>query len=704
MNHDDVLTISFTKEDRDNITRLPLCTQKYDCLLSFTSNLVNDTMTNAVRAVSGRAPRVYMADISSTRLVNFALLDFNTGTIVLEFREIIDSETVSPQALRLQNSLFGETAAIMLTGGNVTSSNGTVVTIIMTNEDLNDLKATNLSQALCRSQVFCHIRLLDSFANDTFGNPIEPVENSVNFDAALIPDNIPPDITHPTLLDFDIDLTTETITLHFDETVDHTMFSSRFITIQNAEENSTASYQLSADDQDHTTQYLPIITFTLLPQDVIAIKAIETLATGQDDTYISLTYALVTDTSGNSIVAIGAGEAKQVQIYDNDTIPPQLVSFELLDMNEGVITLSFTEPINASTVVFSEFALHNDSSGNGVFTLTGGNTSFPDPSTKLVLQISFSATDLRQIKLQQNLVASRETSYISFSSSAILDMAGNPVIPVLPTEPEQAVLFTEDQTSPVVLSFELNMNASELIITFNDVIDRDTLRTQFITLQNTFDGSDDANEYQLSARGSTVSPDGYEIVINIHPDDLNAIKMRDGLATKKNTTYLVLTASTIREVAGSPVTPILEDGALSASDFQPDIMSPELIAFSLSLEDEVLVLMFSEAVNVHSLDFNQLTLQSEANRSDDSEAYTLTGGIPDPPYTGVTVTISLTKGDLDTIKGMTMLGTTVNNTYISFPETAVYDMNRQPIVAIDSSSALRALTLSPDIFPPTIVQ
>ena len=109
MNHDDVLTISFTKEDRDNITRLPLCTQKYDCLLSFTSNLVNDTMTNAVRAVSGRAPRVYMADISSTRLVNFALLDFNTGTIVLEFREIIDSETVSPQALRLQNSLFGET-------------------------------------------------------------------------------------------------------------------------------------------------------------------------------------------------------------------------------------------------------------------------------------------------------------------------------------------------------------------------------------------------------------------------------------------------------------------------------------------------------------------------------------------------------------------------------------------------------------------
>ena len=698
--HDDILTISFTKEDRDNITRLPLCTQQYDCLLSFSSDLVMDAMENRVEPVSRHPPRVYVEDTSSTRLVSFTLLDFDSGVITIEFREIIDSQTINPQALRLQNSFFGESAAIMLTGGNVTSSNGTIVTIIMTNDDLNKLKAAEISSLLCRTDVFCHIRLLASFANDTFGNPIEPVENSMNLVVATIPSLIAPDTTPPTLLNFDIDLTDETITLYFSETVDHTGFNSRFITIQNAAANASASYRLSADDEDHTSEFLPTITFTLLPQHVIAIKAIETLATGPEDTYISLTSNLVADTSGNDIVDIGIDEAVQVQTYSNDTISPTLVSLTRLDMDEGVITLSFSEPVNASTVVFSEFALHTDSSSSGVFNLTGGNTSFPDPDTKLVLQISFSAADLRQIKLQQNLAMSRDSSYLSFTSSAILDMAGNPVVAILPT---QADTFRQDETSPVVLGFALNMNTSELTITFDDVISRESLRPQFISLQNTFNGSDDANAYTLT-KGSTNSSDGYEIVIDIHPDDLNEIKMRDRLATERNTTYLVLTASSFREVAGSPVTPILADGALITSSFQPDVTSPELVSFSLSLESEVLVLMFSEAINVHSLDLNQLTLQSEANRSADSEVYTLTGGTPDPPYTGVNITISLTKNDLDEIKGMTMLGTTINNTYITFPETVLHDMNRQPIVGIESTSALRALSLSPDIFPPAIVQ
>ena len=703
-NHEAFITITFTKIDRDNITRLPLCNQKYDCLLSFTTSLVNDTMDNRVRSRSMVIPRQYVGDTSSTYITSFDLLDFNSGTITIEFEEIIDSETIEPRALRLQNiASGGGDTVVMLTGGNVTSSNGTRVTIVMTNDDLNVLKAMEISQSLCRIPQLCYIRLLASFANDTFGNPITPVENSMSFFAEHIPDDILSDTTRPMLVEFDLDLTNETVTLYFDETIDYTVFSSRYITIQNAKYNATTSYTLDADDQEHTQEYLPTITFTLLPQDVVAIKALETLATGQDDTYISLTSSLVTDTSGSPITPIDIENALQVQTYTNDSIPPELISFTLLDMNEGIITLSFSEPINASTIEFSEFTLHSDTSGDGPFSLTGGNTSFPDPDTKLVLEIIFSAPDLRQIKLLQDLASNRDSSYLSFTSNAILDMAGNPVVAIEPTQPEQADDFIPDQTSPVVLSFVLNMNTSELIITFNDVINRETLQPQYISFQNTIDGTDDDNEYTLT-RGFSDSPDGYEIIVKIHSDDLNQLKMRDGLATEINTTYLVLTANSFKEVAGSAVSPLLPDNALIANDFQPDVTRPKLLDFSLNLEDEVLVFIFSEAVNVSSLDLTLVTLQNKANGSEADESYALTGGTPDPSYTGVNVTISLTQEDLNAIKGMTMLGTTVNNSYISFPETVIFDMNRQPIVAIESTSAHKAFSLERDIFPPTVVQ
>jgi len=116
------------------------------------------------------------------------------------------------------------------------------------------------------------------------------------------------------------------------------------------------------------------------------------------------------------------------------------------------------------------------------------------------------------------------------------------------------------------------------------------------------------------------------------------------------------------------------------------------------------VLAFSEAVNVTSLDLTQITLQSHQNSENATEIYTLTGGLPTPTITGVTITISLTKFDLDNIKSLTMLATTLNDTYLYLTDITVYDMNRNPIIPINSTDAQQAVSLDADMTPPVVVQ
>ena len=704
----DVLVIDFLKVDRDELTLLqPLCTGPSNCYLSHTDLLVNDTMENPVIPITSNEailPIDYVFDMSSTFLTDFIEFDLDSGLLTILFEEIIDASTIDVTSLRLQNFLVSPQYSVMLSGGDVLTPNGTMVQIQLTNDDLNLIKA---QLQLCTDTFNCHLRLLSTFANDTFGNPILPAEDVTNLDDSPTPISLVEDMTPPELVAWDIDLTNETITLYFNETVEYTVFESRFITVQNSEANATESEPLE-NDLMHTLERLPYIVFSITDDDVINIKAFEELATSERNSYISLTSDMITDTSGNAIVAIDIEDALQVSNYTRDSIVPELIMLSMpgmipntLDMNTGVITLVFSEPVNASTFQFDYLTLHNNSLGEGSFTLTGGNISFA-AANKDVVEITISDIDLRQIKLRQDLAVGMESSFLSLLEGLILDMAGNPVVEVPSSTPIQPA-FIPDTTSPVVLSFELDMNTAELILTFDDVIDISTLAPQFITLQNEQFQLDPVDSYTLM-RGSSNSSDQYIITIDIEVNDLNEIKMRDGLATNMNNTFLSLRAATIKEVAGSNVAPILDDDALQVREFREDITRPDLVRFSVDLTSEVLVLVFSEAVNVSSLDLTQITLQDSQNISNSIENYTLTGGIPTPAITGVNIEIALTKFDLDNLKALTMLGTTLNNTHLYLTVDTVLDMNHNPINEISSENAQQAASLNADIIAPILIQ
>ena len=72
-------------------------------------------------------------------------------------------------------------------------------------------------------------------------------------------------------------------------------------------------------------------------------------------TYVSLTNSTIEDMSNNPVVSIPDQFAKQASGYVNDTTPPELEGFHL-DMDDGILTLLYSETIDIFTSLHSFFS------------------------------------------------------------------------------------------------------------------------------------------------------------------------------------------------------------------------------------------------------------------------------------------------------------------------------------------------------------
>ena len=71
------------------------------------------------------------------------------------------------------------------------------------------------------------------------------------------------------------------------------------------------------------------------------------LATSRDDTYIIVGSGLIrdvgagrTDSMRNLVQPVMDGDALQVTSYQSDVTPPAMISFDILDINAGILQIS----------------------------------------------------------------------------------------------------------------------------------------------------------------------------------------------------------------------------------------------------------------------------------------------------------------------------------------------------------------------------
>ena len=696
----DEIVVQLSDADLNSIKSSELCSSGLggqDCFLTFLPVAVLDAMgTSLAGTGEGQCLPVtqFQEDQSSPQLVNFVLFDFDTGLLMLNFSEVVRTSSVNFTAISLRDTFLRVGTSYTLTPGEVIGTMfSTNITLQLNTEDLNALKRID---AICLSLSNCWLSFTQNFLTDVAGNAIEPSRDG-NSDANRLALEVLPDITPPNVVAFDLDLNAEEVTLYFDETVGGTFDGGGIVF--GASENVSMNYSLTGPvfAVNPTTSF----TFSLQLQDVLALKAVDGLLTSADDTFVTYGSGLITDRAGIGTAPREVGlNALNVRTFVPDSTPPQLSSFDLLDIDNDLMQITFNEPVDIASVNFSSIVVRSGplSDPDAIeIPLSGARSVRYLSESRLSIEIGFNSADFQAIKLQPTIATGTGNSFVQLLAGAFADVAGNGNEE---TAAVGALSHMRDTRGPMLTSFSLNLTSDVLSLTFDDVVDvNGSLDVTELTLQADRTGVSVA-AYTLR-NSSSGSSNGLVFDISLSRFDSNAIKAIPGLAVNINTTFLSFTAEFLRDVFGANVISVIPSDAVPAVAFFSDELPPELLRFGLDYVRETLSLTFQETVQLASFDISLLTLQNTETGA--SSSYALTGGQITSGLYPTSFSIVLTREDLNAIKLIENLAVSEATTYLSFPTATISDANNNYVVAYSvDNGAQRVSTFVADTLPPVL--
>ena len=674
------VVIQLYQTDINELNLIPICSRKRSCYINLTAEFAIDTAANVLNTTINLPANVdsFGEDTVRPQLVQFSVLDLNEGQITLVFTESVLSEKVMPQQLNLTDwyTMNGRDATVELSGGNVISDSGTEVTIQLLNDDLNDIKLER--DTLCRRSPNCWVRLGSEFVEDPFMNYLIAIIDR-DFDETEAPLVIIPDTSSPVLLNFTLDIDQAELVLSFDEVIDQFTFDATAITIQ-GNFTSSPSIQLTSGGTILSDPLTTELVLILNDQDITNIKAELSVATSQETTWLVYTEAVISDVYDNPIEPTYSEiNATMAAVYLNDTTSPTVVSFTILSLQDNQFGIEFSEPVLPSSFKSELFTIHSSFNvSEPSHILTGGiaDDTALQSDTPYILFIAFDGEDLTEIKKTDGLANSKETSWITINNGAVTDTAGNPVN----QNTLNADNYEQDQIPPTLVSFSLDMDNGEVVLTFDDVVNPSKFRYDGVQFQN----EDASSTFQLT-QGSSDSDNGFNVNFTIVKNDLDRIKMIDDLATNINDTYVFVSALVVEDTS-SPSLPAIS-ATIQASDYINDTTKPELVDFTYNADVGSIVFLFSEAVNVSSLEPTGILLLNSNFSNVTTQRYRLTGGSSVPNYTAVMFEMQLNFDDLSAIQELTNLATLPDNTYISIQEGAIADMAGNIIDTVPANGA-----------------
>lgn len=687
---------------RDN-----LATKSANTFIMITQYLVLDMNQNLnveITFDNSSEANMFIPDEKVPVLLSFDL-DLTLELLTLSFSETVNASSLDVTGITLLNQNFTSFRELesgdFLTpgsGGPPLGPNDPVLVIQLGQSDLNYIKSvSDLATGLADSFISIDIMTV----SDMNGNMVDEVSSF----APLQVTRFQADEVSPYLMSFDLDVDSGELFLTFSETVDVSSLDVSEITLQSDVASpfmdqltfipGNTSFDTLSESQDW-----PIVLLQIGSVDLNEIKRLTQLATSNVTTYLTITEFAINDTTNNAVVAISNGNATQVILFTADTTSPLLTNFSL-DLNTGSLQLTFSETVRFSSLNFSSITLQNDSvlTGSSI-QLTSGSTSNLNDST--IVEVLISTDDLNEVKLIRSLASSVYNTYLSILPGGIEDMNGNDVLEVSSITALPAVAFYEDGVEPMLLNFDLDIDSGSIVLTFDETVEADSLILRELTLQNVRSVSDN-NTYTLTG-GSSCDGDSTVLMVYLSFFDLNEIKRIRDLASDPSgsNSYISVTNFTVVDMNDNPVQSVPDSLAIRVQNFTEDNTPPVLYQFDLDLNLGLLTFNFSETVDAMTFNITQFTLLSTGNVSDTfTQSYTL---IEENLVTGDGIEIiqSLLYLDLNSIKSIGDLGTSMEDTYLSITEMAIQDMNSNPVVPIPEYDALNVNEYMVDITRPVL--
>ena len=368
-------------------------------------------------------------------------------------------------------------------------------------------------------------------------------------------------------------------------------------------------------------------------------------------------------------------------------------------MDTGVVWLYFSETVNASSFSITDITLQDYVTASSNHTLTDSTSSQTD-STIIIVYLSF--TDLNAIKSNRLITTSILDTYMSFPNSMVRDMNYNQIDPRPDGAAVQASNFTRDNSRPSLGEFSLDMNTGILELTFSEAINTRNTNISQITLQSNSSILESVIQSHTLINSSIIEEDSYIIPIQLEYGDINRIKQLTLLATSLSNTYIYFPHTTFYDFFNNPVLPITSSLAKRVFQFAEDETRPNLVSARLNLNNDLLILTFSEMVNQATIQLNQLVLHNFTLTP--TQSYQLTTVYSyNSTYNGaITLVATLSLTDTNQIKSLTNLATALANSYISITELLIEDMNQNPVYNISQSSAIQIIEFIADLRNPIL--
>ena len=195
-------------------------------------------------------------------------------------------------------------------------------------------------------------------------------------------------------------------------------------------------------------------------------------------------------------------------------------------MNTGVLTLSFSETVNSSTLNTAGITLYNSMSGViQQYQLSMSYVSVSEPAPEI--EVTLTNDDLNEIKILQQLATSREDTYLAVVPTAIRDMDNNTA---MSSSIIRARDFMPDITPPGLISFIADMDSGQLILNFTESILVSSVKLDYYAVRSneTLPQIPETTDRQHRLNGGgTLTPNGPSLIIQINESDLNEIKRKD---------------------------------------------------------------------------------------------------------------------------------------------------------------------------------
>ena len=454
------------------------------------------------------------------------------------------------------------------------------------------------------------------------------------------------------------------------------------------------------------------IMFRLTLYDLNVIRA---FSVDENSTFLSAMEGVAINEGGDPSSGIDSSDALQVNNYVPYSPPPELVEFSL-DMNVGNLSLFFSQSVIPTSIFSTGITLQSTNVSNlttTFYTLTGHlMQSFNASHYTEQIDLIMLEHDLNSIKGLGNLAVSLNSTFIAITDGIVQNREGKPSLAINSTSPLSASMFVPDATQPELTSFDFDIDAGLLVLTFTEPVIQTPIISYGIRLHTNV--STPEPTFYLSfvdepPTGNVTSSPGHLprdtiLMLSVPSFVLSHLKI-DSVTDGHTFNHLSANEGIVQDTVGNPSIEVSATSALKVTVLTLDSTPPMLVSFDLYLNNEAMIILtFNEPITLLSANVTGVTLQSHETLPFSSNyGLTLRDFESFSGHFTDSVILHLSETDLTNINLDRNLAVSRNTTFISVLPGIANDTAGYLSLPVNSTSALPVTTLVQDTSQPVLM-